>query len=374
MRRILFITAFAPGNLTAGQSYSSHLIRDLACDYKIDLIIVEPSRYETGGLNVPDNVQILIRRQLSGFRRFFNSLLLFWLHPLFTGRFCLGIARYIRKISPAYDFVYCDFSQVFLFGLAAANAPKRLFFMAHDVILQRYQRRGQGILHRLNLAWCRKTEGWLLRKRNAEVFCFSAKDQDFIQRNYNREAREVRFYLDEKIEIIDFDRLALSKSFCFYAAWHRFENAQGLEWFLDNVLPLLSSKTEFQIIGKGFPSGLLARLLRTPAMQLLGFLPDPYPVIAGSPALIAPIFYGAGVKTKVVESLACGTPVIGTPIALEGIRCNREESLILCRTAQQFADAINSFSAPGAREKESLSQFFQTCYRGTMFRDILCQI
>ena len=52
---------------------------------------------------------------------------------------------------------------------------------------------------------------------------------------------------------------------------------------------------------------------------MLGFVDNPYKIMSESLGLIAPLFHGAGIKVKVIESLACGTPVIGTEVAFEGI-------------------------------------------------------
>ena len=42
--------------------------------------------------------------------------------------------------------------------------------------------------------------------------------------------------------------------------------------------------------------------------------------------LLAPLRFGAGIKTKIVESIGCGLPVISTPIGWEGI-CDNDEDL-----------------------------------------------
>ncbi len=91
-------------------------------------------------------------------------------------------------------------------------------------------------------------------------------------------------------------------------------------------------------------------------MELLGFVENPYPVLAGARALIAPLFQGAGVKFKVLEALACGTTVVGTEIALEGIAADPGEELIRCTTGQDFITEINKQAAASrtAEEKDRL--------------------
>ena len=77
-----------------------------------------------------------------------------------------------------------------------------------------------------------------------------------------------------------------------------------------------------------------------------------------SRALIAPLFKGAGVKVKVVEALCCGTPVLGTSVALEGIP-NVAGNTIKCDHAVEFTAAILSFDIPSDRKAAFRNLFFK---------------
>ena len=67
---------------------------------------------------------------------------------------------------------------------------------------------------------------------------------------------------------------------------------------------------------------------------------------------------GAGVKVKVVESLACGTPVIGTDIAFEGISGVFRDSLFPCGSPEGFAKTLLSFSYSLEQKKALKTKFF----------------
>ena len=74
-----------------------------------------------------------------------------------------------------------------------------------------------------------------------------------------------------------------------------------------------------------------------------GWLLDPYVRIANAKALIAPLFQGAGVKVKVIEALACGTPVIGTSVALEGIPVYMDNALYHFDNADDLYRILDKF-------------------------------
>ena len=54
---------------------------------------------------------------------------------------------------------------------------------------------------------------------------------------------------------------------------------------------------------------------------------------------VAPMRYGAGMKGKVLSSLACGVPCIVSPIAAEGMETH-DAGILLAEGAQAFADAV----------------------------------
>lgn len=62
---------------------------------------------------------------------------------------------------------------------------------------------------------------------------------------------------------------------------------------------------------------------------------------------VAPLRYGAGLKGKVLESLAAGTPVIGTPIAWEGIRpVDSGEDSWVCESNESWIRRFREWSEP----------------------------
>ena len=86
--------------------------------------------------------------------------------------------------------------------------------------------------------------------------------------------------------------------------------------------------------------GCLVRRLARPGLEIVGAVDDLGPVFASARLTIAPLRYGAGLKGKVIESLAAGVPCIGTRIAYEGIELPTAFSACLADTAEAVAAAV----------------------------------
>lgn len=339
MKKILIITAFEPGNKAAGQAYTAHLLADLATSHQIELCYFYEAS-ESSKPNIPDGVKVLCASPLSSWRRLLGALSCPFFHPLFTSRFSLKKAWYFRSIAHQFDVIYFDFSQIFIYALFIKHPNK--IALAHDVITQMY-RRQTGLIAKIHRILSQWTERIVLQHLGAQLYCLSDKDCLLVNTLFDVKAKQVDIYLDAYIYRLELNvAMTHLKQYAFYGAWYREENSAGLLWFIEQVLPWIPQGSRFIVIGSGVPPTIhnAARIFAE-RIDFVGFVDNPYHLIASCQALIAPLFHGAGVKVKVLESLACGTPVIGTAIAFEGIAPHLLLDCVQCDTANAFIQAIS---------------------------------
>ena len=129
-----------------------------------------------------------------------------------------------------------------------------------------------------------------------------------------------------------------TKDIIFYGAMSRPENYLSSEWFIKNVMPLLSKDYRFIIIGNGPHESLMK--YQFDRVIITGFVDDPSPYFQSALCLAASLLLGAGVKIKVIEALSAGLPVLTNTIGIEGIEAVNGESYFHCETPQEYADVI----------------------------------
>lgn len=56
--------------------------------------------------------------------------------------------------------------------------------------------------------------------------------------------------------------------------------------------------------------------------------------------MVAPLVLGAGIKVKIIEALSSGIPVLTNEIGIEGIHAETGRDYLLCRTPEEYAEAI----------------------------------
>jgi len=330
--KILIISAFPPNRMTAGQNFTKNFIERISKYYHVDIVYFNYPGHQLE-IECIDNVSFVELNVSKLFSLLFMFLgLIFFINPLFAKRFdiryCFLIRNLIKKNN--YKFVIFNYSQVFIYSLCLLRFDNICrIFIIHDVIYQLFQRVnsfGGYILSILAFL----TEKILFRinyKRGAHFFTFSKKDKNLILNNYGITCREIHFYLDENV--LNTEIKELENSVCLYGAWNRKENLEILMFFFQKIyFDLKKAKPDviIYIVGSGIEKNLTIIPSDT-NIKILGFIDNPYEIISKSKLLFAPLFHGAGVKVKVIEALATGTPVIGTDITFEGIEF--DEGIIL---------------------------------------------
>ena len=136
------------------------------------------------------------------------------------------------------------------------------------------------------------------------------------------------------------NKIEIGKSgYALFVGGSFYANRYGLEWYAQNVAPNVLIKT--LVVGRGFDK-LKNVLEKNSNIEVIGEVDCMASWYENADFVVAPIFDGSGMKTKVGEALMFGKMVIGTSEAF----CGYEDALptagIVCDTKEDFIDAIQN--------------------------------
>jgi glycosyltransferase involved in cell wall biosynthesis len=136
-------------------------------------------------------------------------------------------------------------------------------------------------------------------------------------------------------------RFCQRSGLCFIGSFRHPPNEDAVLWFVEEILPLVLRKApaiQFHLVGSGMPPSL--RGLASAHILVHGWVRDIIPILDGVRVFVAPLRYGAGLKGKVINSLAHGLPVVGTPTAFEGTGLRAGDGLACASSPEKFAEAV----------------------------------
>lgn len=119
-----------------------------------------------------------------------------------------------------------------------------------------------------------------------------------------------------------------------------FPNVNAVTWFAREVLPLIRAEVptvSLEIVGANPAREVRALAESRAAISVTGFVDDVRVHLSRATAGVVPMRAGSGMQNKVIEAMACGTPLVATPFALGGVGARDERDVLIADDAHQFA-------------------------------------
>ncbi|MHB8626172.1 MAG: glycosyltransferase family 4 protein [Aggregatilineales bacterium] len=131
-----------------------------------------------------------------------------------------------------------------------------------------------------------------------------------------------------------------------------FPNTDAIRYFVREIMPLIRAERprfNLTLIGKEAPPDLQA-LGADPAsgVRVAGLVDDTRPYLSRSAVFVCPLRSGSGTRFKLLESLACGCPVVSTALGCEGLAAVNGQHMLIADTPRAFADSVLRVLSDGA--------------------------
>ena len=133
-------------------------------------------------------------------------------------------------------------------------------------------------------------------------------------------------------------------------------NVAAVLYFCEKIWPIVkraNSSLEFHIIGKNPIKSVLELENKYEGVKVVGPVADIEESIKNSAVFVAPLVFGTGIKTKVIEALSYGVPVVTTSIGAEGIDFKNGHHMYVSDIEGEFANHIISLT-----KSEKLNESF----------------
>jgi glycosyltransferase involved in cell wall biosynthesis len=121
-------------------------------------------------------------------------------------------------------------------------------------------------------------------------------------------------------------------------------NVDAMMWFVRDIMPTVEDAgRHLVILGSDPPPRIMA--LRSPEVDVTGYVEDADPYFNAAAVFVAPLRYGAGVKGKIGHAMSRGLPVVTTSIGAEGIGIIDGVHGLVRDDAKSFADAVTEVAS-----------------------------
>ena len=360
--KILFITNLIPYPLDNGGKIKTYNILEiLSEENEIDLFAFYENEKER------ESIDFLKRkfRNVVGVEKILTTkknifyMLTIAIKSIFS-KYPFVILKYIDKkmrnlleeyiLDNNYDLIYIDHLQLGVYYDVLKKTNKKIYLDEHNCeyqILKRKFHDESSILKKiffgLEYKKLKKFEETIINKVD-KVIVLSDEDKKLLMSNKNEDK-----FINIPIPIkTNYKKIIGSKiqdeiNLIFLGTLTWYPNAQGIEWFVDNVIPILERneiKYKLHIVGKDPSISLIEKCKENDNVIITGYVDSIDEYIDKCDIMIVPIFIGSGMRVKILEGLGKRIPIISTSIGAEGIEIKNNKNILLANNENEFVESI----------------------------------
>lgn len=116
-------------------------------------------------------------------------------------------------------------------------------------------------------------------------------------------------------------------------------NLEGIDWFLKSVWPKLKVKINLKLVLVGKYSDKLKQIVKDDSrIDLTGLVDKLDSYYENACCVILPLFNDGGTKTKLIEALAFGVPIVSTSIGAKGFEASN--TILISDQPEKFCELI----------------------------------
>lgn len=374
--KILMLTPYLPYPLiSGGQIRTYNLLKNLSLKHEITLFSYirkkEEEKYKKELLKYCQNVYLIKRRKAWALK---NILLAgFTPYPFLV---CLYLSRGLQKTlakvlkEQSFDLIHAETFYV-MPQLPNTKLPTLLVEQTIEwMVYERYTQEVKNILLKpLLLIDVFKIKFWEKRfwKKATRLAAVSEEDKEIIAQTIEKKN------IDIVANGVDIDFFAKTKKYAqggpalggktilFVGNFKWLPNSDAAIFLVEKIWPLIKGKVKnvrLWIVGKNPTSKILA-LKKQNGVEVKSNINDIRTAFASADIMLAPIRNGRGTKYKVLEAIATKTPVVATPLAIEGLELEDKKEVLVEKTASELAlKSIKLLNNPAFGQKIA-SQAYQ---------------
>lgn len=312
----------------------------------------------------------IICSQLSKPRVVWNSLRTLATKSPIQGRYCFQ-PQFARKLQVAatnqgslFDVIHIEHLRGALYGLyLKSDLQPPIVWDSVDCISLLFERAAKysaspfgRFVTQFELERTRRYEAWLVHQFS-RVLATSPEDAhalDELGSRFNNSRSSGREHAGLKVQVVPngvdleyfapIERPRAPDTLVFTGKLSYHANVTAVLHLVNDIMPLIwkdRPRVRVQIVGH-HPTRQIRELVtrHAPSVTLSTSVPDIRPYLRSATVAVAPMQYGAGIQNKVLEAMACATPVVASPPAVSALNAVDGEHLQIADSPRAFADRV----------------------------------
>lgn len=260
-----------------------------------------------------------------------------------------------------YDYIYLEFTkQDYIFkDIDRKSSKAKKIVRVHNIeaeLAKTVMTYDQTIKNKLIYKLTERQERYIVTKAD-KLIALTQNDKEKISMRYDISTKKIHIIpvcIESKEKRIQNEIRDKQCNILITGSLWYGPNVDGINWFLDNVLELIT--IPYKIIIAGYkPNTMLKKKCEKNNVEIIDSPKDLSSIYAKSNLVVIPIFSGAGMKVKVADALAYGKTIVCTSFGLIGYeKAISGENVYVANSKTDFAKCINAYWNLSDAEKDTM--------------------
>lgn len=134
-----------------------------------------------------------------------------------------------------------------------------------------------------------------------------------------------------------------SPSIFFIGSFDWLPNYEGIRWFIEKVWSTIHADfPEWKLFIAGRKMDIADPIFQKAGIEALGEIPNTAEFMQRHPIMIVPLFFGSGIRIKIIEALFQGRIIVSTAIGAEGVHEKPETPIFIANDETTFLTALRA--------------------------------
>lgn len=203
------------------------------------------------------------------------------------------------------------------------------------------------------------------------LFCISYDEKSLFEKLTGRRIRFFPHLVDNRHHLPL--PVAERKWDVLYIGFHNAYNIEALQWFMDQVYPLLNKELRLVFVGNVTAHVDCVR----ENIEIIPYAEDLSEIYCNAKLSVCPMFRGTGMKIKVVEAMSYGLPVVCNERGVDGLPDKTRNGCIVTEDPAEFAKQINALLTDRTlydRQAALIRDYFNEVFDGAQYVDKLVEV
>jgi len=333
MKKILILSYRYPFKLGPHCSFGQNIFYEaLKTQYDVKGICFDNK-------DINDNNFISIKRESNILKKIFKLFLGIPIRQThyYSKKFRNAVKRNLSTFKP--DIIYIEHTVMVQYIPRKIPGVKLFFFNDESILFVKANRLIKTAKEKIKNIFMEVREKKAIIRSDA-VFTISNQEKDFlVGKGYNRDVEFLPYGIDSNYFYYnwkpDFDKIKI----LFLANFIHYPNREAIK-FITKYLPHLFNQKQIEFIIVGRNTKKIKKYVGGKVL-IYDNVPDVREFYWNSTIFIAPLFYGGGLRIKILEAANCGIPIVMSSLANNGFNFVHKKHVLIADSPSEFLDTLN---------------------------------